>query len=94
MLERFTEYTLALLGLLEAEGRSARRNIVATGTKLALIAGGGLLLTVALGILGWSLYLALVPVWGQPGAALACGTVLLILGGGLLWYANRKNSMK
>ncbi len=94
MLERFTDYTLALLGLLEAEGRSARKNIVATGTKLAVVAGGAALLTAAFALFGWALYLVLVPVWGKPGAALACGALLLVLGGGLLWFANRKNSTK
>lgn len=91
MLERFTEYVLALLSLLEAEGRSARRNIVATGTKLAIVVGGALLLTAAFALFGWSLYLVLVPVWGQAGAALAYGALLLVLGGGLLWYANKKS---
>ncbi len=94
MLERITDYALAFLGLLEAEGRSARRNIVAAGTKLALSAGGALLLTAAFALFGWSLYLVLTPVWGRAGAALACGALLLILGGGLLWFANRKNSAK
>lgn len=94
MLDKFTDYAIAFLGLLEAEGRSASKNIVAIGTKLALIAGGALLLTTAFAVFGWSLFLVLTPVWGQAGAALACGVLLLLLGGGVLWFANRKNSLK
>jgi len=94
MLERFTDYAIALLELLEAEGRAARRGVVAAATKLALSAGGALLVTAAFALFGWALYLALAPVWGQAGATLACGALLLILGGGLVWLANRKNSAK
>ncbi|MDT3682008.1 MAG: hypothetical protein WC972_11305 [Trueperaceae bacterium] len=94
MLERFTDYAIAFLGLLEAEGRAARKGLVAAATKLALSAGGALLLTLAFALFGWALYLALAPVWGQAWATVACGALLLILGGGLLWFANRKSSRK
>lgn len=94
MLERFTEYVIALLELLEAEGRSAGKGVVVIATRLALLVGGGLLVTVALFLFGWSLFLALEPVWGRAGAAFACAVLLLILGGGLMWFANRpKRSM-
>lgn len=94
MLEKFTEYTVALLGLLEAEGRSVRKNVVATGAKLALVVGGGLLLTAALAVFSWALYMALTPIWGRPWAAVACGALLLVLGGGLLWLTTRNDKTK
>jgi len=89
MLERFTDYFIAFLGLLEAEGRAARRNIVAAGARLALSAGGALLLTAAFALFGLALYLALAPHWGQAWAVVACAALLCLLGGGLLWLANR-----
>ena len=89
MLDRFTDYVIAFLGLLEAEGRSARKNIVAAGARLALSAGGAFLLTAAFALFGLALYLVLAPRWGQAGAVLACGALLCALGGGLLWLASR-----
>ena len=94
MLEKFTEYAVAFLGLLEAEGRSARKNVVMIGTKLALVVGGGTLLTAALAVFSWALFIALAPAWGRPWAAVACGALLLLLGGGLLWLANRNTKTK
>jgi hypothetical protein len=95
VVERFTEYVIAFLELLEAEGRSAGRGTIIIATKLALLVGGGIVLTVALVVLGWSLFLALESVWGRAWAAFACALLLLLLGGGLMWFANRpRNSTK
>lgn len=92
MLERFTDYFIAFLDLLEAEGRSARKHVVAAGARLALSAGGAFLLTVAFALFGLALYLALAPLWGQAGALLACAALLCVLGGGLLWLASRNSA--
>ncbi len=95
VLERATDYIIALLELLEAEGRSAGKATVAIAMKVALLVGGAILVTIALGVLGWSLFWALEPHWGRAWAAFACAILLLILGGGLMWFANRpKGSTK
>lgn len=90
MLERITDYIIALLELLEAEGRSAGKATVVIATKVALLVGGAILVTIALIIFGWSLFWALEPWWGRAWAAFFCALLLLILGGGLMWFANRR----
>ena len=94
MLGRFTDYTVALLELLEAEARNAGAGLVKGGTNLAFAVVGALLLGGAAAVFGWSLFLALRPVWGEAGAAAACGALLLILGGVLLWLASSRSRKK
>ncbi len=91
MLSRFTEYFIALLELLEAELKNAGAGLVRGGTNLALALVGVLLLGGACAVFGWSLFLALRPIWGAAGAAAACGGLLLLFGGVLLWLASSRS---
>lgn len=84
MLRRFTHYTLTLLELLEAEARNLGSGLVRAGTNLAFAVVGVLLVGGAAAVFGWSLFLALRPVWGPAGAAAACGALLLVLGAVML----------
>jgi hypothetical protein len=92
VLERATDYIIALLELLEAEGRSAGKATVAIATKVAILLGGAILATAALITFGLSFFWALEPYWGRAWAAFACALLLLILGGGLIWFANRRKA--
>lgn len=94
MLGRFTEYAIALLELLEAEARNAGAGLVKGGTNLALAVVGVLLVGGAAAVFGQALYLALLPVWGPAGAMAACGALLLVLGGGMLWLARSRTRKK
>jgi len=94
VLKRFTDYTIAFLELLEAEARSAGAGIVRAGTNLAFALVGAVLLGIAAGVFGWSLFLALRPVWGEAGAAAACALLILVLGGVLLWLASSRTKKK
>lgn len=94
MLKRLTDWLIAVLELLEAEGRSAGAGLIRVGTGLAFAFTGVLLLGLAASVLGWSLFLALRPVWGEAGAAAACGVLILIAGGVLLWLANSRTKKK
>ena len=90
MLRRFTHYTLTLLELLEAEARNLGSGLVKAGTNLALAVVGVLLIGGAASVFGWSLFLALRPVWGPAGAAAACGVLLLLLGLLLLLFVSSR----
>ena len=90
MLKRFTRYVIALLDLLEAELHNVGASLVRSGTNLALAVVGVLLLGGALAVFGWSLFLALRPVWGAAGAAAACGALLLVFGAVLLLMAGNR----
>lgn len=92
MLRRVTDYVLALLELLETEARTLQAGLLRTGTTLAMVVVGIFLLGSAGAVLGWSAYLALVPLIGRPGAAACCAGVLALLGVIFLWTANSRRS--
>lgn len=94
MLKRFTDYTIAFLELLEAEARSAGAGLVKVSTNIALAVVGAILLGSAAALFGWSLFLALRPLWGEAAAAAACAALILILGGVLLWLASSRTRKK
>ena len=81
MLKIFGQFAVKLAELAEAEGRLARRH----ASKLALVMAtmllaAGLLLAAIL-LLASSLYYALEPRVGQPGALLIIGVIVLALAG-------------
>lgn len=92
MLKRATDYLIALLELLEAEASNLKAGLLHTGTSLALMLVGIGLLAAAASVLGWAAYRALVPYWGQAGAAAACALLLALFGGGFLWAASSRGS--
>lgn len=92
MFRAVTEYLIALLELLQAEGRAVRKRLYDLGVSLILAWVAGVLTLAAMALLIWALYLALVPVVPQSVAALVCGLLLLLVSGGLLWSAGRRNA--
>lgn len=91
MLKQFTEYFIAALELVEAQARSAGAGLVKTGINLTLAISGAAVLGIAAVVFGAALFLALRPVWGDAGAAAACGVLLVILGGVLVWVASSRS---
>jgi hypothetical protein len=91
VLHALTEYIIALLELLESEGRNARRGLVKLVKSAAFVVIGALLLLAATGFLIWSLLLALTPVIGLAAAALICGLGLLGSAGLLLWLGTQQS---
>lgn len=91
MLHALTEYVIALLELLESEGRNARRGLIKLVKSAAFVVVGALLLLAAAGLLIWSLFLTLTPVIGLAAAAFICGLGLLGGAGLLLWIGTRQS---
>jgi hypothetical protein len=73
------EYVLALLDLLQAEGRAARRAVSRLVAALALAAVAALFAVGGLGLLLWSMYSVLRPPLGHGGAALVVGLLSLAM---------------
>lgn len=94
MLKQFTDYFIAALELIEAQARGAGAGLVRAGTNVTLAIAGASVLGIAVLVFGAALYLALRPVWGDAGAAAACGVLLVLLGGVLLWIANARTRKK
>ena len=90
MLRGLSDYLIALLELLEAEGRSAKRNAYALATAAAIFSLGTLLLAGAAGFLISALWLALILVMDPALVALICGVLLLGMGVIVLWMAREK----
>lgn len=84
-----TEYLIALVELLEAEGRSLRRWTLEVGFTICLMLFSGLLVVAGLALAGWGLYQFLASAMSPPAAALVIGLVGLALGGGILWQLHR-----
>lgn len=90
MLRSLSDYLIAVLDLLEAEGRSAKRNVYAVATAIAVFILGTTLLAGAAGFLITALYLGLISVWSPAWVALLCGLLLLVTGVIVLWIARSK----
>ena len=84
-----TEYIIALVNLLEAEGRVLRGTVMRTGIGLACLAVAALLAFVGLGLCLWAAYQGLVAQLGQINAALMIGVLMLLLAGLMAWTAIR-----
>lgn len=94
MLKQFTDYFIAALELVEAQTRGAASGIVKAGTNVTLAVAGASVVGIAALVFGAALFLALRPVWGDAGAAAACGVLLVLLGGVLLWIAHARTRKK
>lgn len=90
MLRGLSDYLIALLELLEAEGRSAKRNAFKLATAIAVFALGIFLMAGAAAFLVAGVYLGLVTVLHPAWVALICGGTLLVLGGIVLWIAQAR----
>lgn len=69
--------------------RSLRRSSFRLGAGLALLSVAGLSVIAALGFFIWSFYLAIAPFFSPTITALLCGLFMLLLAGGIAWFANR-----
>ena len=85
------DLVIALVELLEAEGRALRRALLGAGVGLGLVVAATVLALAGLGLCVWSAYLYLGTLLEPALAALATGTLTLVLSGGLLWLALRLN---
>ena len=83
------ELAIALVELLEAEGRDLRRSLIRTGAGLGLIVTSVILGLTGFGLCLWSAYLYLGTLLEPPQAALATGGLTLGLSAILLWIASR-----
>lgn len=80
---------IALLDLLEAEGRLLRQKAMGLGIGLALVAVAAVLALIGLGSGVWALYLVFGNWFAPPAAAGSAGLVALAGAGALLWLAKR-----
>lgn len=81
------ELIVALIDLLEAEAREFRTRLLRMGMGLALIVVAGGVLLIALAVLLWAFYWYLLLVVHQGEALLLTGVVALALTGVLGWLA-------
>ncbi len=82
------ELSIALLELLEAEGRSLRKATMNTGRALVLLFAAGLFLIAGAGLLAWALYQHLLTLTTPALSAAGVGLLVLLLGGVLLWLSH------
>lgn len=80
---------LAATDLLEAEGRSLKRNALRTSMAIGLALVAVVLLLAALGFFLAAVYLLAASRWGGAGGALAASLAALLLAGLFLWLALR-----
>jgi hypothetical protein len=90
-LSAVADLVIALVELLEAEGRALRRALLGAGIGLGLVCAATVVGLSGLGLCLWSAYLYLGTLLNPPLAALATGALTLCLCGGLLWLALRLN---
>ena len=90
MLRGVSDYLIAIIDLLEAEGRSAKKNVWGLVTAIAVYMLGTLLLAGAAGFLVTGLYLGLSTVLHPAWVTTICGTVLLVAGVIVLWTARAR----
>lgn len=83
------EFIIALLELLEAEGRDLRRGIHEISLGLGFIIVGGILLLSGIVFLALALYLYLTRTMPPSTVMMICGLLSLIISGGLIWIASR-----
>jgi len=76
---------IAVADLLEAEGRTLRRQTTRLGWGLALIVLSCLLAGVGFGLWLWGLFEHAAQAFGEADAALVTGTVAVVLAGGVAW---------
>ena len=90
MLTPLSDFAIALVELVEAEVRAARKGVVKLGVAVVLVILAGILFLAALTLFLNVLYLWLLGTMTQISALFLCGVVTLALSGGMLWYALQK----
>ncbi len=89
MREAFSNVVLAVVELLEAEARNAKRHVFKLALALALVAVAAALFVGAGGFLVAAVYMALLRLLAPPLALLVCGAAALLVGGVVVWIAIR-----
>lgn len=84
-----SDFLIALVELLEAEGRAAKRHALRTGTGLGLLLAAIVLFLAGTGFLVAAAYVALSGALPPSVALVICGALVLILGGATTWIARR-----
>ena len=90
MLTPLSDFAIALVELVEAEVRAARKGVVKLGVAVVLVILAGILFLAALTLFLNVFYLWLLGTMTQISALFLCGVVTLALSGGMLWYALQK----
>lgn len=88
-LNRLADFIIALVELLEAEGRALRRGVVRLAQALALGVGALVMAAGGAALLLWAFYQWMTAEVGYPANAAATGVVTLIAAGGMAWIASR-----
>ena len=88
-LQRLADLVIALVDLLEAEGRVLRQQTARVAGAMVFIALAGLLALGGVGLCLWGLYGHLAAAAGPANAALLTGAAALLAAGAGLWIATR-----
>ena len=90
MLTPLSDFAIALVELIEAEVRSARKGVVKLGVALILVLLAGVLFLAAITLFLNVFYLWLLGIMTQISALFLCGLAALALSGGMLWFVRQK----
>lgn len=85
------EFLIAVVELLEAEGRALRRSVLGLGRSLALLACAVVLLLLGLAAALTGCYLLAARAIGTPEALLLMGTLAAAAASFLIWFASREH---
>jgi hypothetical protein len=88
-LSSLVDILIALLDLLEAEGRALRRATTRLWWGLAFIVLAEALAAVGIGLCLWAVYQYVVFPLGPATAALLTGLLALLVAGGVVWLVQR-----
>lgn len=80
---------IALVDLVEAEGRLLRNKAMCLGIGLVLVAAAAVLALIGLGCWVWAMYLVFGNWFAPPAAAGSAGLIALAGAGVLLWLAKK-----
>lgn len=84
-----TNLLIALVELIEAEGRSLRKETIEVGFRLGALFFAGVLFAAGVAMFGWAVYQYLLTIMSASLAALLMGSVAILLGGGVIWQIRR-----
>lgn len=82
---------IALLELVEAEGRDLRQATMKTGQALVLLLVATFFLVAGAGLVVWALYQYLLTLTTPAAAAALVGLLAMVSGGGLLWLSRKRS---
>lgn len=88
-MESIANMLVATVNLVEAEGRTLRRQLVRLGIATAMILCAAALAIIGVGFLLYGLQRVLAEAVSAPVAAAVFGGVALALAGGLLWTVRK-----